>query len=221
MVSQANDGPEHPGAADAGLSGNPQASNVSEKHEPTAGYRMNHVMLRIRDPEPSLDFYIRLMGMKMIFTANTGPFTIYYLGYPQSSEHRADPESFARDVRSHSTLTRTLGLLELCHYHGSELQPSSYTSTGNDPPHLGFNHLGFTVPNVKEAVTRLKEAGMRVVKEVQGGPIDGIPITQWEKEKGIATAELSHHFENIFRQIAFVQDPDGYLVELVPNDLEE
>ncbi|KAI5920395.1 lactoylglutathione lyase [Camillea tinctor] len=191
------------------------------ENEPTAGYRMNHLMLRIRDPKPSLDFYVGLMGMRTVFTANTGPFTIYYLGYPQTEEHRADPESFSRDVRAHSTLTRTLGLLELCHYHGSELQPATYHATGNDPPHLGFNHIGFTVPDVKAAVKRLGEAGVSVIKDVGGGPVDGIPITAWEKEKGIAHGELSHHFENIFRQIAFVKDPDGYLIEIVPNDLEE
>ncbi|KAI1633840.1 lactoylglutathione lyase [Biscogniauxia mediterranea] len=190
--------------------------------EPTAGYRMNHLMLRIRDPQASLGFYVGLMGMRRVFTADAGPFTIYYLGYPQTAAHRADAASFARDVGRHSALTRTPGLLELCHYHGSERQPPAYHATGSDPPHLGFNHVGFTVPDVRAAVRRLGAAGVRVVKDVGGGPVDGIPVTRWEREeKGIARGELSRHFENVFRQIAFVKDPDGYLIELVPNDLEE
>ena len=51
-------------------------------------------MLRIRDPQESLHFYIDLMGMRTVFTMNTGPFTIYYLGYPQTDEHREDPVKF-------------------------------------------------------------------------------------------------------------------------------
>ncbi|KAI0593164.1 lactoylglutathione lyase [Biscogniauxia sp. FL1348] len=212
MDAQSNEG-----TAPRGSAGGADAGD----NEPTSGYRMNHLMLRIRDPGPSLEFYVGLMGMRTVFTADTGPFTIYYLGYPQTAEHRADAASFSRDVGAHSTLTRTLGLLELCHYHGSERQPATYHATGSDPPHLGFNHIGFTVPDVRAAVRRLSAAGVTVVKDVEAGPVDGIPISQWERERGIAHGELSHHFEKVFRQIAFVKDPDGYLIELVPNDLEE
>ncbi|KAJ9149789.1 Lactoylglutathione lyase [Pleurostoma richardsiae] len=191
---------------------------IPEDH-PTVGYQLNHFMLRIRDPKPTMHFYIDLMGMRTIFTTNTGPITVYYLGYPQTSAHRADPAAFSRDTLPHPVMSRTLGLLELCHYHGSEHQPDSYISTGNNPPSLGFNHLGFTVPDVTATVERLKAAGVKVVKDVGQGPNDSIPITSWEKSsKGIATAELDVGFSAILKQIAFVEDPNGYLVELVPQN---
>ena len=78
--------------------------------DPTIGYKLNHFMLRIRDPEASLHFYINLMGMRTVFTMNAGPFTIYYLGYPQTSEHRADPAKFG--LETVEKLQQTLGLLE-------------------------------------------------------------------------------------------------------------
>ncbi|KIX08713.1 lactoylglutathione lyase [Rhinocladiella mackenziei CBS 650.93] len=186
---------------------------------PTLGYRFNHMMIRIQDPEPTLNFYVNLMGMRTVFAINTGPMTVYYLGYPQTPEHRADPAAFAQHVAQHSVLTQTLGLLELCHYHGSENEAHGYISSGNIPPHLGFNHLGFTVPSVPETVERLRSAGVKVVKDYGQGPVEGIPTTTWEREKGIATDSLGDGFLNVVRQVAFVEDPNGYLVELVPQQL--
>lgn len=174
---------------------------------PTLGYRFNHMMIRIQDPEPTVHFYVDLMGMRTVFAINTGPLTVYYLGYPQTDEHRADPAAFARDIADHSVMTQTLGLLELCHYHGSENQPKGYISSGNNPPHLGFNHLGFTVPSVPEAVERLRNAGVRIVKDYGQGPVEGIPTTTWERQQGVATDALAEGFFSIVKQVAFVEDP--------------
>lgn len=105
-------------------------------------------------------------------------------------------------------MSRTLGLLELCHYHGSEKQPEFFIHTGSQPPNLGFNHLGFSVPDVRAAVERLRQNGVSVVKDVDEGPNDSIPATKWERdEKGIATEKPSVGFEGILIQIAFVRDP--------------
>ncbi|KAJ9130117.1 Lactoylglutathione lyase [Coniochaeta hoffmannii] len=192
---------------------------IPEDH-PTVGYRLNHCMLRIRDPEATLRFYIDQMGMRTIFTTNTGPFTISYLGYPQTAEHRAAPASFSRDMMPQPVMSRTQGLLELVHYHGSELLPASHISSGTAPPHLGFNHLGFTVPDVGATVERLRRDGVKVVKDVGEGPVEGIPTTTWEREAlGVATGDLDPTFGKILRQIAFFEDPNGYLIELVPQDI--
>ena len=63
---------------------------------PTANYRLNHFMLRISDPKRTLHFYTELMGMRLVFSRDVGPMTVYYLGYPQSPDHKADPEAYAR-----------------------------------------------------------------------------------------------------------------------------
>jgi lactoylglutathione lyase len=102
--------------------------------DPIIGFKLNHFMLRIRDPKPSLDFYVNLISMRTVLVMNTGPFTIYYLGYPQTEEHRADPVKFG--VETVGKLQHTLELLELYHVHGSETMSERY-STGNEPPNLG------------------------------------------------------------------------------------
>lgn len=46
----------------------------------TADYRLNHLMLRIKDPDKSLKFYCDCLGLHVVFIFNAGPWTIYYLG---------------------------------------------------------------------------------------------------------------------------------------------
>lgn len=134
--------------------------------------------------------------------------TVYYryLGYPGNPYHRADPTAYAQDTLA--TMTRTVGLLELCHYHGSENQPPSYITSGNRAPYLGFHHLWFTVPDVRCTVHWLQEQGVEIVKKDGEILKPDILITNWEKEqKGIATADSDEAFERIVRPIAFVKDP--------------
>ncbi|KAF4835052.1 Lactoylglutathione lyase [Colletotrichum tropicale] len=179
-------------------------AEISPGH-PTIGYKFNHMMLRIRDPARSLHFYIELMGMRTVFTMNAGPFTIYYLGYPQTTEHRADLAKFREDT--------------LYHVHGSENEPEGYYSSGNQPPNLGLGHLGFSVPDVPLALERLKAYGVEVVKDLGSASREDVPLSSWESGRGIGLGDLTSAYKNVFEQIAFVKDPDGYIVELVPQNL--
>ena len=70
----------------------------------THGYRLNHFMLRIRDPAASLNFYTNLMGLQVIFIRNIGPITIHYLGYPQDPSHISDSAAYASHTQSHLSL---------------------------------------------------------------------------------------------------------------------
>ncbi|KAF5706656.1 lactoylglutathione lyase [Fusarium globosum] len=174
------------------------------------GYKLNHFMMRIRDPKKSMEFYTKLMGMRTVFVLNAGPFTVYYLGYPQTDEHRVDLTKFAIDTITN--LPHTLGLLELFHIHGSEKQQSGFYSTGNTPPNLGFGHLGFTVPNVSQALMRLRAQGVPVLKDI--GPCEApILISDWEKQRGVGVSvkgtdsELHPGYAKLLEQIAFIQDP--------------
>lgn len=186
----------------------------------TAGFKLNHFMTRIRDPAVSLPFYVELLGMRIVFTMNTGPFTIYYLGYPQTPEHANDLPSFGNETCAN--LQHTLGLLELYHIHGSEKQPKGYYETGNRPPALGFGHLGFTVPSVPKALERLRAAGVTVVKDIGPGTSTrrAIPLSEHEEKLGVGLGEVHPNYAAVFDNIAFVQDPDGYIVELVPQAMD-
>ncbi|PWY71760.1 putative lactoylglutathione lyase [Aspergillus heteromorphus CBS 117.55] len=181
----------------------------------TKSYHLNHFMLRTTDPTSTLHFYLDLMGMRTVFTLNAGPFTIYYLGYPATDADRADVARWAERTAHIPTLTRTLGLLEFYYMHGSE-----NVSSGNIPPNLGFGHLGFSVPDVGEAVERLRGEGVRVIKELGEVGRETVPISEWEVSRGIAHEALQGGFLRIWARIACVEDPNGYMVELVPQDME-
>lgn len=180
------------------------------ENSPTVGYKLNHFMLRIREPQRSLHFYINLMGMRTVFTMNAGPFTLYYLGYPPTSEDRADLPSWSARVAKPPVLTQTPGLLELYHVHGTEKADAEggfNMSTGNTAPHLGFGHLGFTVPDVAGTLERLRKQGVPIIKELGSSPRESVPLSSWEEERGVGVGEIVPNYQKLFDQIAYVADP--------------
>ncbi|KAF4250636.1 hypothetical protein CNMCM8980_010577 [Aspergillus fumigatiaffinis] len=177
---------------------------------PTAGYKLNHFMLRVRDLQRTLHFYINLMGMRTVFTMNAGPFTLYYLGYPPTSADRADLPSWSARVANPPVLTQTPGLLELYHVHGTEKADAEggfNMSTGNTPPHLGFGHLGFTVPDVASTLERLRKEGVPIIKELGNSLRESVPLSSWEEERGVGVGEIHPNYQKLFDQIAYVADP--------------
>ncbi|KAI5786848.1 Glyoxalase/Bleomycin resistance protein/Dihydroxybiphenyl dioxygenase [Pyronema domesticum] len=177
----------------------------------TVGYRLNHLMLRIKNPEKSLQFYKEGLGFRTIFTFNTGLWTIYYLGHPNS------PEETSTEMLQ--TLGTRKGLLEL--YHIPHDETMRYES-GNVPGVPGFGHVGFTVPNVAAALERLKKVcpEVKVLKDVGVDKFEtmGVPgLGVGEERAGTENDIVEEGYKKVFRQLAFVEDPDGYWVELVPE----
>ena len=159
----------------------------------TEGYVFNQTMLRIKDPERSLDFYSRVMGMRLVRKLDFPEmkFTLYFLAYLDDAEAERVP---AND--GHRT-TYTFGreaMLELTHNWGTEDDADFEYHNGNDQPQ-GFGHIGVAVPDVYSACERFEQLGVEFVKR----PDDG-------KMKGLA----------------FIKDPNGYWIEILqPNMLEK
>lgn len=173
----------------------------------TTGYRLNHLAIRIQDPARSLHFYTDLLGMRIIFTMNAGPFTIYYLGHPPAEAKTEDDiTAWAKATSEIPVLTKTNGLLELYHMHGTE-NGSAGVSTGNVPPHLGFAHLGFTMPDVPAAVQRLRDAGVVILKDVGACSRESVPLSEWEAERGIGRGEIHENYASIVEKFAMIADP--------------
>ena len=125
-------------------------------------YRLAHTMIRVRDLEKSLDFYTRILGMKVLRQKEYpgGKFTNTFVGYGPEETHPA---------------------IELT-YNWDQEEPYDM---GN-----GWGHVALEVPDVYAACEELQKSGANITRPA--GPM-----------------------KNGTRVIAFVEDPDGYKVELL------
>lgn len=136
--------------------------------QPTDGFRLNHTMLRVRDPEASLGFYRDTLGMTLIdrFDFEEGRFSLYFLGYPD------EPVPQDQDARV-EWLFQQRALLELTHNWGTEDDADFAYHNGNADPR-GFGHIALTVPDVDAACARLDSLGVGFVKRPQDGSMKGL-----------------------------------------------
>ncbi len=123
--------------------------------------RLLHTMLRVGDLQRSIDFYTRILGMKLLRQQDypEGKFTLAFVGYGDEADQ---------------------SVIELTHNW----------ETGRYDLGEGFGHLAIEVDDVYQATGQIRDAGARILREA--GPMNaGSTI------------------------IAFVEDPDGYPIELI------
>jgi lactoylglutathione lyase len=128
----------------------------------TGKYRFLHTMIRVRDLDKSIDFYTRLLGMKLTRRKDypSGEFTLAFVGYGDETD---------------STV------VELTHNWGQEEDYDLGT---------GFGHLAIGVPDIYGTCKQLESEGV------------GIPRPPGPMKHGGSV-------------IAFIEDPDGYKIELI------
>ncbi len=136
---------------------------VQDRDLATQGFVMNHTMMRIKDPKASLDFYIGVLGMKLLRKVNmeAGKFTLYFVGYADE-EPPAEPEA----LRNY--MSRRMGLVELTHNWGTEDEAGPVYHDGNSEPR-GFGHIAVTVPDLEEACERFERLGVPFQKRLHEG----------------------------------------------------
>ena len=125
-------------------------------------FRMLHTMVRVKDLDKSLDFYTRLLGMKVLRKKDFpgGKFTLAFVGYGEESE---------------------TAVLELTHNWDQE-EPYDLGS--------GYGHIAIGVPDIYATCEALEKEGAKIPRPP--GPMK--------------------HGSTV---IAFVEDPDGYKIELI------
>ncbi len=129
---------------------------------PLQGARLLHTMLRVRDLDRALAFYVGKLGMCLLRRQEfpEGRFTLAFVGYgPETAQ----------------------AVLELTHNWGDH-----HYELGS-----AFGHVAIGVTDAREATELLSRSGVAVTRPA--GPLNGSP------------GEI----------IAFVEDPDGYRVELI------
>jgi lactoylglutathione lyase len=127
-----------------------------------SGYRMLHTMIRVKDLDKSLDFYTRLMGMKVLRKRDVpaGKYSLAFVGYGEE---------------------RSNAVIELTYNWGKDEGYEMGT---------GFGHLAIGVPDAYAVCDRLAKEGVKIPRPA--GPVQ--------------------HGTTV---IAFVEDPDGYKIELI------
>ena len=123
--------------------------------------RILHTMLRVGDMPRSVDFYTKVLGMK-VFRTNDRPDQKYSLTFVGFGEEKNE------------------ATLELTYNYG----------VGNYDLGSAFGHIAIEVPDAYKACDAIRAAGGKVSRDA--GPV-----------KGGTTV------------IAFVEDPDGYKIELI------
>ena len=136
----------------------------------TAGFRLNHTMLRVKDPEASLAFYTRVFGMQVMRRLDFEElrFSLYFLAKPEEGD-RVPEETGARTVWTF----RQKGLLELTHNWGTESQDDFAYHDGNAQPQ-GFGHICFSVPDLDAAEAWFDANDVTFVKRSDQGKMKDV-----------------------------------------------
>ena len=123
--------------------------------------RILHTMLRVGNLEQSIEFYTRVLGMKLLRQNDypDGKFTLAFVGYGPESEN---------------------SVIELTYNWDTD----HYDLGG------GYGHIALEVEDVYQACDDIRQRGGKIIREA--GPMN-------------AGATI----------IAFVEDPDGYAIELI------
>lgn len=136
----------------------------------TDGFRLNHTMLRVKDPQAALAFYSRVFGMRVLrrLDFEEMQFSLYFLAR-LDDEDRVPEDTDARTVWTFSQR----GLLELTHNWGTEEQVDFAYHDGNAEPQ-GFGHICFSVPDLEAAEAWFDANDVEFVKRSDQGKMKNV-----------------------------------------------
>ena len=140
----------------------------------TAGLRLLHTMIRVRDLDKSLDFYTRLLGMKMVRRKDfpNGKFTLAFVGYGEETDGT---------------------VIELTY----NWDPEEYTGGRN------FGHMAYRVDDIYALCEKLQASGVTINRPPRDGHMafiktpDGISIELLQKGDALPAREPWASMENV------------------------
>ena len=136
----------------------------------TQGFRLNHTMLRVKDPEKALAFYSRVFGMSVVrrLDFEEMQFSLYFLARLEQGDDVPE-DAGQRTVWTFSQK----GLLELTHNWGTEEQADFAYHDGNAEPQ-GFGHICFSVPDLDAAEAWFDANDVEFVKRADQGKMKDV-----------------------------------------------
>lgn len=148
-------------------------SSCSEPDPATKDYIFQQTMYRIKDPKKSLDFYTRVLGMRLLKKLDFPDmkFTLFFMGYEKAADIPKDEVQQTRWALSRKAV------LELTHNWGSENDPDVTYHNGNVEPR-GYGHIGILVEDVDKACERFESLGVKFVKKPNEGKMRGVAFIQ-------------------------------------------
>ena len=128
-------------------------------------HRVMHTMIRVHDMDASLDFYTRILGMKLLRKKDfpEGRFSLAFVGYGAEANH---------------------AVIELTH-NWDQAEPYDLGT--------GYGHVAIAVRDIYAVCEKIKQDGGKIIREA--GPMKNDDLV-----------------------LAFVEDPDGYKIELIDAD---
>jgi lactoylglutathione lyase len=138
---------------------------AAEPPAATRGFVFNHSMLRVKDPAIALDFYTRVIGLRVLRKLDFPEmkFSLYFLAHPSAMDGVPD------DIGERTAWTFSQrGILEFTHNWGTEADPDFRYHDGNAQPQ-GFGHICFSVPDLDAAIAWFDEQKVVYVKRPEQG----------------------------------------------------
>ncbi len=136
----------------------------------TQGFVFNHSMLRVKDPAVALDFYTRVLGLRVLrkLDFEEMKFSLYFLAHlPPGNEVPQD------DGERTAWTFAQRGVLELTHNWGTESDPAFRYHDGNAQPQ-GFGHICISVPDLDAAVAWFDQHRVPYVKRPDQGTMKNV-----------------------------------------------
>lgn len=147
-----------------------------------------HTMVRVRDIDASLKFYVDGLGLKEVarFDSEAGRFTLVFLASPEDIDRCGGIPEGVRPTQMN------IPMIELTH----NWDPEDYQGGRN------FGHLAYRVEDIYAACERFQALGVVINRPPRDGHMafvrspDGISVELLQKGQGLAPKEPWASMEN-------------------------
>jgi lactoylglutathione lyase len=188
----------------------------------TVGININHVALNVGNLTASIEFYTKILGVRVIFVYHATPlFEIAYLGHVSGGHNGT---GYQTPLEMNLQKNNMKGLVEFVYIAPNMTEPPREAPVASTRKTNTLSHIGIIVPNIMETQQRCKNAGMKIVKEVDvqpellGGASNayGLGLLPPGSDE-IAAQVIAGLALSGTANYLFIEDPDGNLLEIEPQ----